>query len=131
MDKVQRKNLSLEQAPWTDIVHALIDYKLGQRPTLDPFSSHGSDMVVVFLEQKLKSFNPSKSWQRSRVAFNNSPQEQAGNIIERSRSELQEGIEAELNASIKFEKNLEAMIMNEGYQLELTDTMGKYFFRNL
>ena len=131
MDKVQRKNLNLQQAPWTDIVHALIDYKLGQRPTLDPFSSHGSDMVVVFLEQKLKSFNPPKSWQRSRVAINNSTQEEAGNVIEHSRSELQEGIEAELNASIKFEKNLEAMIMNEGYQLELTDTMGKYFFRNL
>merc|ERR1711997_468946 len=36
---------------------------------------------------------------------------------EHSKSQLQEGIEAELNASIKFEQNLEAMIMNEGYKL--------------
>ena len=93
LDKVQRKKLSLDQAPWTDIVHALIDYKLGQRSTLDPFSSHGSDMVVLFFEQKLKSFHPSKSWQRSRVAMKNLPQEETGKSTEHSKSQLQEGID--------------------------------------
>ena len=93
LDKVQRKKLSLDQAPWTDIVHALIDYKLGQRSTLDPFSSHGSDMVVLFFEQKLKSFHPSKSWQRSRVALKNLPQEETGKSTEHSKSQLQEGID--------------------------------------
>jgi hypothetical protein len=67
LGKVRKKNLSLQEAPWTDIVHALIDYKLGQRPTLDPYSNHGSDMVVLFFDQHLKSFQPSKSLQRSRV----------------------------------------------------------------
>merc|ERR1711874_929808 len=36
-------------------------------------------------------------------------------------SQLLKGIEAELNSSFKFEKNLEAMLMNESYDLEKND----------
>ena len=50
-------------------------------------------MVVLFFEQKLKSFHPSKSWQRSRVALKNLPQEETGKSTEHSKSQLQEGID--------------------------------------
>merc|ERR1719228_732043 len=112
----------MHQAPWTDIVHSLIDYKLGERPTLDPYSNHGSDMVVLYLDQHLKRFRPSKSWQRSRVVFDHSIlEEEIEKPAKHLDSQLLKGIEAELNSSYKFERNLEAMIMNESYELEKND----------
>jgi len=114
LDKVQRKKLSLHQAPWTDIVHSLIDYKLGERPTLDPYSTHGSDLVVLYFDQHLRRFQPSKAWQRSRVIFDNSIlEEDIEKPAKHLDSQLLKGIEAELNSSLQFEKNLEAMYMNE------------------
>ena len=46
----------LEQVPWPDVVQALIDYMLGLRPTYDPFSSNGADIVVVYFALHLNNF---------------------------------------------------------------------------
>ena len=42
--------------PWTDIIHTLIDYKLGHRPTVDPFNTSGCDMVVMYFKHELNNF---------------------------------------------------------------------------
>ena len=116
---IKRKNLSLDEIPWTDIVHALIDYKIGQRSTMDPFSNHGSDMVVVYLEHNLTNFKSSKPWLRSNQG---KPFESEAFAFEASKSdnhdsELLQCLKSELNSSLQFEKTLEAMVMNEDYEL--------------
>lgn len=125
LKKVRRKNLNMDQVPWTDIVHALIDYKLEQRSPMDPYSSHGSDMVVVFFNHHLESFQYPKFWQqavieRQPVKSNIETTDDTFNDKE-NKSELFENIQSELNASLQFEKNLEKMVMNEDYVLQDND----------
>ncbi len=54
-----------ELLPWTDIVHACIEYKLGMKSTADPFSSLGSDMVVGYFEDDLETFQLPSQWKSS------------------------------------------------------------------
>ncbi len=115
LDKVKRKKWNLDQVPWTDIVHALIDYKLGQRSTHDPYSHQGSDMVVLYSKGKLDSFKYSKSWQKSTKSSTNIVGKENQAKIP-TKSQLSQELKAELEQSLQYEKTLEDMLNNEGHQ---------------
>ena len=87
------------------MVQALIDYKLGLRPTYDPFSSHGADMVVVYFAQHLNNFK-AKHKTTSTLSF--SRQEEEVPI----KSQLLDEIQDELAKSLDFEKTLESLKNN-------------------
>ena len=97
----------LEQVPWPDVVQALIDYKLGQRPTYDPFSSHGANMVVVYFARHLNNFK-AKHKTTSTLSFSRQGEEEEVPI----KSQLLDEIQDELAKSLDFEKTLESLKNN-------------------
>ena len=87
----------LEQVPWPDVVQALIDYMLGLRPTYDPFSSHGADMVAVYFAQHLNNFK-AKHKTTSTLSFSRQEEEVP------LKSQFLDEIQDELAKSLDFEK---------------------------
>ena len=112
------KNRQIDVMP--DIIHALIDYKIGLRPSCDPYSAQGSDMIILYLTDKLENFQ-SRKLQKSIKKF---AEENSVKIEEIPvNSGLSREIQNELNSSLIFEQNLEQLVHeNEEYDSEPIET---------
>ena len=104
---------------WSDIIHALIDYKISLRPSGDPYSSQGSDMVVLFLTNTLSGFQPKKL---PRMKNPDSSQPVNFQEPELKNSGLLHEIQNELNSSLIFEQNLRRL-MEDDDLIETTEKM--------
>ena len=114
-----------QDTPWTDIIHCLIDFKLGHIPTTDPFSTSGSDMIVVYFKRALEEFKFPDTWiklsiQKPAQDFNNQKQEFMLKEISNNHvknvsgsSELHQNLRAELDSSLNFEKVLQSMVSGD------------------
>ena len=116
---ISRVNYSLrnmqefeENVPWTDIINDLIDYKLGQRATGNPFNTSGSEILVVYFKHELETFQLPRSWTRSIVRKPVYSEKTSHSSFPEKvlKSELHGEIVEELNTSLAFEKKLESIL---------------------
>ena len=105
---------------WSDIIHALIDYKISLRPSGDPYSSQGSDMVVLFLTNTLSGFQPKKL---PRMKNPDSSQPVNFQEPELKNSGLLQEIQNELNSSLIFEQNLRHLMEDDDDLIETTEKL--------
>ena len=100
---------------YADIIHALIDYKIGLRPSDDPYSSQGSDMIVLYLTSTMDSFQPKKLPRMMKnldlpFTYQNNPE----SILEDAvNCGLLGEIQKELNSSLIFEEKLKSYLMED------------------
>ena len=116
-----RRKPKHQDTPWTDIIHCLIDFKLGHIPTTDPFSTSGSDMIVVYFKQALEEFKFPNTWIKLSIQKPSQNINQKQEVVPKDinhvkdgdGSELHQNLRAELDSSLNFEKVLQSMVSGD------------------